>query len=162
MDETGIHLAMTSLYGRAPRGQRAHAQRPFNRGRNHTLLGALTLDGLETMMVIEGWTDTAVFLAFVERCLVPMLLPGDVVVMDNLAAHHAKSVRAAIEGAGSRAAAPAALQPRVQPHRGGLVQAHSGTRYVLCCMRSSGLRWVGGRLSRVALPRRRPTPPEEP
>jgi transposase len=101
LDETGTHLAMTPLYGRAPRGERVHDRRPVNRGRNQTLIGALTLDGVETAMTVEGWTNGPVFLAFVVHCLVPILLPGDVVVLDNLGAHKTQDVRDAIENAGA-------------------------------------------------------------
>ena len=42
-----------------------------------------------------------IFLAYVEQVLVPILSPGDTVVMDNLAVHKVAGVRAAIEGAGA-------------------------------------------------------------
>jgi transposase len=42
-----------------------------------------------------------VFLAFVQQVLAPNLRPGDVVVMDNLAAHKAAIVRTAIEAVGA-------------------------------------------------------------
>ena len=41
------------------------------------------------------------FLACAEQCLVPNLAPGDVVVMDNLAAHKVAGVRDAITAAGA-------------------------------------------------------------
>ena len=54
--------------------------------------------------------------------LAPRCVPGDIVVMDNLAAHKVVGVRAAIE-AEARAALPAALLARSQPDRAGLRQA---------------------------------------
>ena len=41
------------------------------------------------------------FLAYAEQFLAPSLAPGDVVVMDNLAAHKVARVREAIEAAGA-------------------------------------------------------------
>ena len=41
------------------------------------------------------------FRAYVEQCLVPALKRGDVVVMDNFAAHKVPGVREAIEKAGA-------------------------------------------------------------
>jgi transposase len=41
------------------------------------------------------------FLAYVEQVLAPTLTPGDVVVLDNLAAHKAPGVHEAIEAAGA-------------------------------------------------------------
>lgn len=42
------------------------------------------------------------FRAWVEQHLVPVLQPGDIVVMDNLGSHKSKVVRAAIRSAGAR------------------------------------------------------------
>ncbi len=42
-----------------------------------------------------------IFRTYVERCLVPTLAPGDIVVMDNLPAHKVAGVGAAIEAAGA-------------------------------------------------------------
>ncbi len=63
------------------------------------MIGALTVEGLLTMMTVDGATDTDVFMAFLEHCLCLKLQHGDVVVMDNLAAHKTKCVREAIEPA---------------------------------------------------------------
>ena len=54
-------------------------------------------------MTVAAATGTAVFLAFVEQVLIPVLLrerPDAVVVMDNLAAHKAALVREALDRAG--------------------------------------------------------------
>ncbi len=106
---------MTPLYGRAPRGQRVYDRRPVNRGRNQTVVGALTLDGVETSLTVKGWVNGVVFEAFVVQCLVPVLIPGDVVVMDNLAAHKTIGVREAIEGAGAELLFQPAYSPDFNP-----------------------------------------------
>lgn len=74
---------------------------PKNRGSNVTILGALPCQGLDAVMTIDGPTDTAVFRAYVAQVLVPTLVPGDVVVMDNWGAHKVKGIREAIEAAGA-------------------------------------------------------------
>ena len=53
-------------------------------------------------MVVEGATDTATLVAYLEQVLVPCLRPGDVVVMDNLKVHKAKRVQELIEQAGAK------------------------------------------------------------
>ncbi len=45
--------------------------------------------------------DGITFRAYVEQFLAPTLRPGDIVVMDNLAAHKVKGLREAIEAAGA-------------------------------------------------------------
>ena len=92
---------MTPIYARSPRGQRVGGKRPY-RYKNVTILGALTLDGLKTLMTIDAATDADVFRAFVQHLLVPALRPGDVVIMDNLSSHKVSGVREAIEAAGAR------------------------------------------------------------
>jgi hypothetical protein len=41
IEETGINLALTRSYGRAPQGKRAYGSRPYQRGGNVTLIGAI-------------------------------------------------------------------------------------------------------------------------
>jgi transposase len=75
---------------------------PCGRWERLTVIGALAHDGVVAAMSIAGATSTAVFLAFVERVLVPALRerPDAIVVMDNLAAHKAEAVRQALDRAG--------------------------------------------------------------
>lgn len=101
LDECGTHTSLTRRYARAPKGQRAVGQVPRNRGRNLTLLAALSSRGVQAELVIEGGVNGHVFVAYVEQVLVPTLRPGDVVVLDNLGAHRVPMVRALIEAAGA-------------------------------------------------------------
>jgi transposase len=102
IDESGINLAMTRLYGRAPRGERVLGTAPQNYGPNVTLLGALSCTGLEAVMTIEGATDADVFRAYVREVLCPTLGAGDIVIADNLSAHQAAGVQEAIAAPGAR------------------------------------------------------------
>ena len=97
LDESGSHVAMTRTQAWAPKGRRAPGIVPRNRGTVTTMLGALSIDGIEAMMTVEGGTTAAVFLQFIDEHLAPRLQSGDIVVMDNLGAHHAKGVREPIE-----------------------------------------------------------------
>ena len=78
---------------------------PCGSWRRLTVLGALGVEGVLAAMSVEAATDTAVFLAFLDRVLIPALVcakPGAVVVMDNLGAHKVAAVRARLERAGLR------------------------------------------------------------
>ena len=101
LDESGVTTEMTRRYGRAPRGERVAEATPAGHWRTLTLLGAMTAQGLVATMTVESPTDGDVFLAYVEQVLCPRLRPGQVVVMDNLAAHKVAGVRAWIEAAGA-------------------------------------------------------------
>jgi transposase len=61
------------------------------------MLATLTRRGLQAPMTIESATNGDVFLAYLEQVLCPRLRPGQVVVMDNLAAHKVAGVRQRIE-----------------------------------------------------------------
>ena len=101
VDESGVNLALTRLFGRAPRGARIVDSVPKNYGENVTMLGALSLTGVEALMTVNGATDGDIFLAFVHEVLVPTLHEGDVVIWDNLGAHRSAVVREAVEAKGA-------------------------------------------------------------
>jgi transposase len=67
----------------------------------HTVIATLRLNGLHAPAVFDGPIDNPMFLAYVAQVLVPTLRPGDVVVLDNLAAHKQPEVRTAIEQVGA-------------------------------------------------------------
>jgi transposase len=102
VDESGLNLALTRRYARAPRGVRAVGSVPQNQGRNLTVLGALDGQGMRAALLMPGATDQEVFLSFVQQVLAPQLKPGAVVVMDNLAAHKNAEVAEAIQSRGAR------------------------------------------------------------
>ena len=53
-------------------------------------------------MVLDGPVNGEAFRAYIEQVLVPELVPGDLVIMDNLPAHRAICIREAIEAARAR------------------------------------------------------------
>jgi transposase len=115
VDEAGSHIALTRTHARAPRGERVYDSVPRNRGRVTTMLGVISLRGMEGIMTVEGGTTKKVFEEFVQQCLVPVLQPGDVAVMDNLAAHKAAEVREAVETAGARVMFLPPYSPELNP-----------------------------------------------
>lgn len=100
IDETGSNIALTPLYARAPKGERARGTTPRNRGKNTTLIAALSLSGIGAAMILPGSANTTAFELYVEQILAPSLYAGQVVVMDNLQAHKSARVRLAIEAKG--------------------------------------------------------------
>ena len=93
---------MTRTHGRCARGKRLLAKAPFGRWRTLTFLAALRFDRLDAPCVIDGPINGSSFLAYVEQILVPTLLPGDIVIMDNLGSHKGKAVRHAIRKVGAK------------------------------------------------------------
>jgi transposase len=95
-----MHTSMTRLRARAPRGERAYAPIPRNRGKNTTLLASMDAGGMGPCLTVEGATTKAVFETYLEQVLAPSLSPGQVVVMDNLGAHRGDRVREFVEERG--------------------------------------------------------------
>lgn len=102
LDEFGANLAMVPRYGWAPAGERVHINKPSKRGRNVTFAGALSLGGVLGLVALPGSATVVNFVEWVRWSLVPTLRAGQVVVMDNLKAHHNEAVAALIEDAGAR------------------------------------------------------------
>jgi len=100
LDETGSNIALTPPYARAPKGERARGSVPRNRGKNTTLIAALSLEGMGAALILEGSANTTAFELYVEQILAPSLHAGQIVVMDNLQAHKSARVKQAIEAKG--------------------------------------------------------------
>ena len=112
---------MVNLYARAMKGQRAYSKRPLKRGKNISIIGAMTLEkGFLTGLSFDGGTNGDLFLWFIKEILVPQLwaravqsLSAQVApqkrrlrlcrcVMDNLPAHKVQGVHEAIASVGAK------------------------------------------------------------
>ena len=102
IDEFGAATNVTRARGRGPRGERVVCKAPQGHWKVLSTIAAMTVAGVVTAGTFEGATDAAAFQAFVGQFLVPGLRPGQVVVMDNLAAHKSARVAELIESAGCR------------------------------------------------------------
>lgn len=100
LDECGVNLAMSRPFARAPRGKRAPGVVPRNWGHNTTIIGALSCQGVQAVMSLEGALDTLAFEAFVAQVLVHTLIPGQIVILDNLSAHKSQKARHLVEAKG--------------------------------------------------------------
>jgi len=136
VDESGSNIALTPLYARAPRGQRAHGSVPRNRGKNTTLLASLTVQGMGASMLLEGATNAAAFEIYLEQILLPSLAPGHIVVMDNLSAHKGARVRQLIEERGCQLLFLPAYSPDFSP----IEETFSKIK---ACLRRAGARTRG-------------------
>ena len=102
LDETWIKTNMAPLRGWCQRGRRLRALVPHGHWKTMTFLAALRCDQIVAPCVLDGPVNGRSFTAYVEQFLVPVLKPGDIVIMDNLGSHKGKPVRAAIRAAGAR------------------------------------------------------------
>jgi transposase len=115
VDECGSNIALTPLYARAPKGKRAYGSIPRNRGKNMTLIAALSLQGMTASMILDGAANGLAFEIDVEQVLVPSLTAGQIVVMDNLSIHKGVKVRNAIEAKGCQLLFLPSYSPDLSP-----------------------------------------------
>jgi transposase len=101
LDETGVTISLTPLSGRAAPGVCVVDRVPRNYGRPLSLLATLRARGVTAPMTVEGPVDTGVVRVYVEQVLGPSLVPGDIVVMDNLAVHKVAGIAEAIRARGA-------------------------------------------------------------
>jgi transposase len=100
-DETGTATNMARRYGRSPWSERLIAAVPQGHWKTTTFIAGLKQSGIVAPLVLDGPMTGPAFRAYVEQFLAPALEPGDVVVLDNLAAHKVDGVRQAIAAAGA-------------------------------------------------------------
>ncbi|MCA1642762.1 MAG: IS630 family transposase [Acidobacteria bacterium] len=115
IDEAGVNTAMTRLYGRAPRGRRATESVPRNYGPQTSIISALSLEGAQATMTVEGAVDTDTFNAYIEQVLRPTIRPGDVIVLDNLSAHRASRLEDVAQECGAQVLWLAPYSPDFSP-----------------------------------------------
>jgi transposase len=138
VDECGTNTSLSPMYAYAPKGRRAYAQVPRNRGANTTLLASMTLEGIGPCLAVEGTTTTVVFEAYVEQVLAPSLRRGQIVVVDNLSAHKSERARDLVEERGCQVLYLPAYSPDFNPIeeafskiKGALRKAQARTREAL-------------------------------
>jgi hypothetical protein len=90
IDETGSNLTVPRRYGRAPKGKRAKGYVTRKRGKNVTMIAEISLQGLGEALIFDGAANGDLFEAYVQRILLPTLIPGDIVLLDNLSIHKGK------------------------------------------------------------------------
>ena len=93
MDETGSGLDATLAYGRSRCGERVYAAKPTAPGERLSVVAVLTGQGIVAEYLYRGTLTAKVFIAYLETYLLTLLTQGKTLIMDNLPAHHAKSVK---------------------------------------------------------------------
>ena len=149
VDETSTNLTYCRRYARAEGGQRAHKATPLHGGPNVTLVAALTPNGLQAAMTVSGAVNGDVFAAYLQQVLGPTLVPGDVVVLDNLPAHKVTGLAELVEARGARLLYLPPYSPDFNPIelafsklKTGLRTAQARTRDALETVVQTATEWV--------------------
>lgn len=115
LDESGININLIRLYGRAEGGERVIDSAPVNTPASTTIVSAMTAEGPIAWDMWAGGTTKDRFIQYVRDELAPALPAGSTVVMDNLAAHHAREVQEILHEHGIRAEYLPPYSPDLNP-----------------------------------------------
>jgi transposase len=97
LDESGVNLGLTRLYGRAAPGERVVEATPGTSGPHYTVVATLGVDGVQAPLLFEGAMTAVAFDTYVEDVLAPTLRRGEILLMDNLSAHKSGQAQAILE-----------------------------------------------------------------
>jgi transposase len=89
-------------YGWKERGQRFHAIKSGRREGRVNMMAALCNQNLIAPFTVEGACNRTLFEMWLETCLLPVLEPGQVVVMDNATFHKGGRIEQLIQDAGCK------------------------------------------------------------
>jgi len=115
LDEAGIDSNETYQYGWAKKGERCYSQKYGGCQERVSFIGGLQKNKIIASMVFTGHCDKKVFEIYLERCLVPQLMAGSVVVIDNASFHKSKNIKKLIEDAGCTLKYLPAYSPDLNP-----------------------------------------------
>ena len=100
LDESGFSLALSVLYGWGKKGEPLIETVPARRGKNLSVLGAFDIEGMVATTSKPGAMTRADFERFLQEDLLPRLLPGSVLVLDNASIHKGGRIEGLVSKAG--------------------------------------------------------------
>jgi len=111
----GVLLGLARTHARSLQGNRVYDFKPFYRGAKVTVIGAVSLKQVLAVMTLNGSMDGNAFEVFVEKCLLPQLWSGAVVVMDNVPAHKVVAIEPLIQSVGASVLYQSPYSPDFNP-----------------------------------------------
>jgi len=115
IDEMGALLGLTRPNARSPYGSRVYDFKPFYRKAKITVIGAISWKKVLAVMTLNRSMNGNVFQVFVEKCLLPQLWEGAVVVMDNVPAHKVQEIEPLIQSVGATVLYQSPYSPDFNP-----------------------------------------------
>jgi len=97
LDESGINIDLTRIYGRSANGKRCVDKAPLSKQKNTTILSSIRLNRQTIYTTYQGRTNKKKFIDYLKNVLASTLHKKDIVIMDNMRTHHSKEVMKAIK-----------------------------------------------------------------
>ena len=87
-------------YGYSPRGDRLYALKSGRRNGRVNMIAAYSSGDLLAPFTVEGACNRQVFEMWLETCLIPVLNPGQILILDNATFHKGGHIDALVTAAG--------------------------------------------------------------
>ncbi len=100
VDEAGIDNREQYPYGYCEIGQRFYALKSGKRTERVSWIAALKQGKLFAPITFSGSCSRELLEMWLEKCLVPQLQSGDVIVIDNASFHHSQTIHEIVAEAG--------------------------------------------------------------
>lgn len=102
LDESGINQYLHREYGRGIRGKKVFGEISGKRFARQSVVSALFKGKFLAPMCFEGTCDTSLFNVWLKQELIPTLIPGQVIILDNASFHKSAETRRLVEEAGCK------------------------------------------------------------
>lgn len=100
IDEAGFDNREDYPYGYSPIGERCYALKSGKRRERVSWLSALKEGKLLAPLTFEGSCNKDLFETWLKNFLLPVLEPGDIIIIDNASFHKGESIKELVEEAG--------------------------------------------------------------
>ena len=100
VDETGIDTYLFREHGYAPKGQKIRAKISGKKYKRVGIVAAKIGEKIVAPLEYDGTMDSVLFESWFEKCFLPVIKKGTVIVMDNASFHRKKQLICAAQKAG--------------------------------------------------------------
>jgi transposase len=102
VDESGMDARDDYGYGWSPAGERVYGLKSGRRQGRVKMIAGYRAGQLLAPFTVEGACNRTVFEIWLETCLVPLLQPGEWVIVDNATFHHGGRIAQLIAATGAQ------------------------------------------------------------
>ncbi|AFY38266.1 transposase [[Leptolyngbya] sp. PCC 7376] len=100
IDESGFDNTLDYGYGYCHKSERFIAEKLGHRTERVSVIGGWREGEQIAPMVFEGYANSALVCQWVEDCLVPELIPGQIIILDNASVHPKERIQTLVAKAG--------------------------------------------------------------
>lgn len=131
LDESGLND--NEVYERAwgPKGPRIYGLKPGGKKIRYSMISCLQNNKIIAPFIFEGSCSRSVFEVYLQKVLLPVLIPGSTIIMDNAAFHKGGKIADLIKNAGCFLLYLPAYSPDLNPIENWWFVIKNAVRYLI-------------------------------